>query len=592
MARSGAAQVMAPPTDKGAKPFRRRHPGESPGLLTRLRRDALQTLASGRFYHHTLIGRVPAELKLRIGQRWPGDTKRGEALAAGEIELAGDLVRHPSPRWFPQSAGPEWLAGWHGFGWIADLATAGGGAREATGDLVQSWLRENAAWHGIAWRADVLATRVFAWVEHFDEIVRRDHDQSLRRAMLTSIAAQLRHLGRTASWEVAGAARLRALKGLIAGRAAIGESENRLAQVMKTIEREIAVQILPDGGHVSRNPSLQLQVLQDLIDTRAVLRAVQIETPASVQQAIERMAPMLRFFRHGDRRLALFNDSLEEDGVLIDLVLTRSETKGRAPAHAPDTGFDRLQAFKSLVLIDTGKPPPRGFDDHAHAGPLSFELSHERERIIVNCGAYRGPKPNWWRVARASAAHSVMVVADTNSVEIRADGTLGRSPTSVARERAEHEGQQWISATHDGYRERFGLIYARQLFFSADGEDLRGEDRLTGRPGANFAVRFHLHPSVQASLARDASAVLLRPPSGIVWRLRAAGAEMSLGESVYLGSGEARKTQQVVLSGTVPAGGATVRWAIRREPRRAFGEQPFEDQVAEDRPAGKQPAGN
>ncbi len=63
---------------------------------------------------------------------------------------------------------------------------------------------------------------------------------------------------------------------------------------------------------------------------------------------------------------------------------------------------------------------------------LSFEMSHGRERIIVNCGAYRGPKPNWWRVARASAAHSVLVVADTNSVEIRADGTLGRSPTSVA----------------------------------------------------------------------------------------------------------------------------------------------------------------
>src|SRR6266404_697248 len=161
-----------------------------------------------------------------------------------------------------------------------------------------------------------------------------------------------------------------------------------------------------------------------------------------------------------------------------------------------------------------------------------------------------------------------------------------------SRERAEHEGQQWMSATHDGYRERFGLIYARQLFLSADGEDLRGEDRLTGLPGATFAVRFHLHPSVQASLARDASAVLLRPPSGSVWRLRAAGAEMSLGESVYLGSGEARKTQQVVLSGTVPAGGVTVRWAIRREPRRAFGEQPLEDQVAEDFPAGKQPAGN
>jgi uncharacterized heparinase superfamily protein len=427
---------------------------------------------------------------------------------------------------------------------------------------------------------------------HFDELVKRDQDDALRHAMLTSLVAQLRHLARTASWEVAGAGRLRALKGLLAGMAVLGGPEPRLAKTLKALERELAVQILPDGGHLSRSPSLQLRVLQDLIDIRAVLRAAQIEVPGSLKEAIERMAPILRFFRHGDRRLALFNDSLEEDGVLIDLVLTRSETKGHAPAHAPHIGFDRLQASKSLVFIDTGRPPPRGFDEHAHAGTLSFEMSHERERIIVNCGAYRGPKPNWWRVARASAAHSVLVVADTNSVEIRADGALGRTPTAVARERAEHEGRQWISATHDGYRERFGLIYARQLFLSADGEDLRGEDNLSGLPGAAFAVRFHLHPSVQASLVRDGSAALLRSPSGIVWRLRTAGAEMSLGESIYLGSGEPRKTQQVVLSGTVPPGGAAVRWALRREPRRAIGDQPLEEQLAADRPAGGQPAGN
>ena len=44
---------MAAPTDKAAKPSRRYHPGESPGLLTRLRRDALQALASGRFHFST-----------------------------------------------------------------------------------------------------------------------------------------------------------------------------------------------------------------------------------------------------------------------------------------------------------------------------------------------------------------------------------------------------------------------------------------------------------------------------------------------------------------------------------------------------------
>ena len=561
-------------TDMTVGPTGRGLAGAAPGFLTRLRRDALQALAAAPLYRHTLIGRVPDDLKLRIGLRWPGDAKRGAAIAGGEIELSGELIRNPSPRWLPPSAGPEWIAAWHAFGWIDDLTTAGGPARDAAGDLVKSWIRENTAWHDVAWRSDVLATRVFAWIAHFDEIVRRDQDHTLRRAMLTSIAAQLRHLARTASWEVRGVARLRALKGLIAGRAALGAPAARLAKVLKALEREVQAQIFPDGGHLSRNPSLQLQVLKDLIDTRAVLRAAQIETPAALQHAIERMAPMLRFFRHGDRRLALFNDSLEEDGVLIDLVLTRSETKGGAPNQAPQTGFDRLQAGRSLAIMDTGRPPPRGFDEIAHAGTLSFEMSHERERIIVNCGTYRGPKLSWSRVARASAAHSVLVVADTNSIEIREDGSLGGGPPSIARERAEHEGQQWISATHEGYRDRFGLTYARQLFLAANGEDLRGEERLTGRPGAAFTVRFHLHPSVQASLAQEGVAVLFRLPSGMCWRLRAAGAEISLGESVYLGSGEARKTQQVLLSGTVGSEGAAVRWALRREPKEGVRDEP------------------
>jgi len=561
-------------TDRTVGPTGRGLAGAAPGFLTRLRRDALQALAAAPLYRHTLIGRVPDDLKLRIGLRWPGDAKRGAAIAGGEIELSGELIRNPSPRWLPPSAGPEWIAAWHAFGWIDDLTTAGGPARDAAGDLVKSWICENTAWHDVAWRSDVLATRVFAWIAHFDEIVRRDQDHTLRRAMLTSIAAQLRHLARTASWEVRGVARLRALKGLIAGRAALGAPAARLAKVLKALEREVQAQIFPDGGHLSRNPSLQLQVLKDLIDTRAVLRAAQIETPAALQHAIERMAPMLRFFRHGDRRLALFNDSLEEDGVLIDLVLTRSETKGGAPNQAPQTGFDRLQAGRSLAIMDTGRPPPRGFDEIAHAGTLSFEMSHERERIIVNCGTYRGPKLSWSRVARASAAHSMLVVADTNSIEIREDGSLGGGPPSIARERAEHEGQQWISATHEGYRDRFGLTYARQLFLAANGEDLRGEERLTGRPGAAFTVRFHLHPSVQASLAQEGVAVLFRLPSGMCWRLRAAGAEISLGESVYLGSGEARKTQQVVLSGTVGSEGAAVRWALRREPKEGVRDEP------------------
>ncbi|HZK89528.1 MAG TPA: heparinase II/III family protein [Stellaceae bacterium] len=558
------------PARDGAQAPRSAAPGppvETPPLLTRLRRDALRAFAAGPFYRHTLIGRVPADLRVRVGERWPGDAQRGTTILSGEIMLAGQGVRNPMPVWFPPEAGTAWLAAWHDFSWIADLLSVGGGAKDAVRALVQSWLTDNTGWHPIAWRADVLATRIYSWIVYFDEIASREADRLLRRAMLVSLAAQLRHLARTAAWELNGPPRLRALKGLVAGHVAFGSSQKRTLRALQAVERELPAQILPDGGHRSRDPSVQLDVLRDLVDTRAALRAGHIEVPGALQDAIDRMAPMVRFFRHGDRKLALFNNSVEEDGILVDLVLTRSETKGRAPAQTPHSGFQRMQAGHSLVLVDIGKPPPPGFDETAHAGPLSFEMSQGRERIIVNCGGYRGTQRVWRQVARSTAAHSVLVVADTNAVEINDDGTLGRAPPTIRCERAEEDGHQWIAVSHDGYRQRFGVTYARELYLSADGDDLRGEDKLTGRSGVAFALRFHLHPAVEPALVQDGAAVLLRLPSGLAWRLRASGAELSLAESIYLGSGELKETQQVVLSGVTGPNGASVRWAIRREGR-------------------------
>ncbi|MGD9618045.1 MAG: heparinase II/III family protein [Alphaproteobacteria bacterium] len=534
--------------------------------LARWRGEAWRALTAAPFYRRTLIGPAPGELRLKLTERWPGDPTRGNAILAGNIEFAGELIRRPTPAWFPPGASAEWLAEWHGFGWLADVIAAGTASRDPARVLVRSWIDDGAAWHKVSWRPDVAATRILAWIVHFEELAGRDTDRALRRAMLSSIAAQVRHLGRVAGWEVAGAARLRALKGLIGGSIALGGPAQRTKRALRGLERELAAQILPDGGHLTRSPSVQLQVLRDLIDIRAMLRAAGLDVPAALPQAIDRMAPMLRFFRHGDRRLALFNGSVEEDPVLVDLVLTRSESRGQAPPQAPDCGFQRISAGQTLVVLDSGRPPPAGFDGAAHAGVLSFELSHGRDRIVVNCGGYRGAKPVWRRLARTSAAHSVLVADDTNAVEILADGSLGRAPRAVACERAEEGGHQWIAAAHDGYRRRHGVGYARELYLAADGDDMRGEDRLTGRSGVAFAVRFHLHPSVEASLAADGGGAVLRLPGGTAWRLRAAGAEMNLADSVYLGSGEVRPTTQIVLSGATGRDGATVRWAIRREP--------------------------
>ena len=537
----------------------------------RTRARLIAWLCRSPLYGLTLLGRAPTGLTLALPIRWPGDAARGGEIVAGTYPLGGEILAEPEPLGDPAGPSEAWLVEFHGFAWLADLVAVGSAAaREAGRAAIAAWLPVNRDCRNLAWRADVIGARLAAWITHFDAFfARAEESDPLRDAVLQSLARQARHLARVAALEATGAARLQALKGLVVASLALGRGERRLDRALAALAREVTAQILPDGGHVERSPLVQLTALRDLVDIRTALRAAHVEVPEALQLAIDRAAPMLRMLRHGDGRLAQFNDGAEAYGPLADLVLTRAEVRGRPLASAPHSGFQRLQAGKTVVLADTGAPPLGGLDAHTHAGTLSFEMSYGRERLVVNCGAWRGANDAWRRAARNTAAHSTLIVADTNSSEIGDDLRLRRRAAVSQVERAEDEGSQWVTASHDGYAERFGLVHTRQLFLSADGDDLRGEDALAGPAGADFAIRFHLHPMVQASLSQDGGAALLRLTGGSGFRLRAQGAQMSLAESVYLGAGEVKKTQQVVLSGHVGTQGATVNWAIRREGRRA-----------------------
>lgn len=514
-------------------------------------------------YHLSLWARAPVSMAVPGPRPWPGDTARGAELLAGEFRFAGEMVRSTVPPWSAAEVRPAFLAELHGFGWLGDFLASPGNAFYAAGEWTRHWLDHCDAWMPVAWRADVLGERLTHWAEHFGAIAR---DDALRARLLASYARQARHLHRVARSATPGLPRLAAARGLVVAWVMLGQAGRR-QRALRRFLREVETQILPDGGHIERSARAQAVALRHLIEVRDTLRAADLDVPDALQAAIDRATPMVRFFRHGDNRFALFNGANEDENGNIEQLLGRAEAKGRPPAAATYLGFQRLQAGRSLVIFDAGPPPGAGCDRDAHAGTLSFEMSHGKERLIVNCGAYHGPGIEWRTITRSTAAHSTLVVADRNSAQVLSDSGLGRRPRSVTCERTEDQGSHWVEASHDGYVTAYGLVHTRTLFLSADGEDLRGEDRLTGPAGQNFCLRFHVHPSVQVSVIQDGAAALLRLPGGIGWRLRAQGAVMSLADSIYLGGGSLRKSRQLVLDAHVGTTGGMVKWGLRREQR-------------------------
>ena len=529
-------------------------------------------------YRYTLVARTPADLAAIPPDAWPGNAERGAAISAGELSFLGETVRGGDMTWHPVGMSDAWLAELHGFDWLRDLRAVGGdAARRRARDLVGDWITRQTGWQEVAWRPDILATRLHAWLGHHDFFCASAEDD-YRHRYLASIARQAKHLARVLPGGLEGAGLIRAAKGLIAVGIALPGNEAATRQGLKQLERASERQIRPDGGHISRDPLTQAVVLRDLVDVRSALLAADQDIPAFLLAAIDRASPFLRMLRHNDGGLALFNGSGEGEDWLIDMLLSQADARGRAPARAPHSGFERMVANRTVVLLDTGAPPQAGLDTAAHAGTLSMEISIGKERVITNCGARPGNRDPWASVQRSTAAHSTLVIDDTNSSEILPDGTFGRRPENVGTQREEDEGNNWVSAHHDGYVPVFGLTHERRVYLAADGDDIRGEDALTRAGGTppraarGFALRFHLHPGVQASLVQNGSAVLLRMPSGTGWRLIAEGGTLSLAESIYLGTpNEVRRTEQVVVSGTLDndTTAARVKWALKKVPKKS-----------------------
>ena len=548
-----------------------------PALLTqRTLRRLLQPLYRSRLYASTLGKRSSGELAAVPTDTWPVDSRPGLAMLTGEFRFGSDVLKNPKPLHNPLGATETWRRQMASFAWLDALRAMGSApARQFARHVVLAWFTDTAAYDSLTWSSDLLGARLRRCLMN-SAFLETNSDALFRAHLLRPLNRQAEHLARVLPDGLNGAALLKASIALMLAGALLPGSkagDKWLRKGGALLDRELHAQILPDGGHVERSPAVMLDLLQHLLDLHHVLTLTGRKLPDQLISSIGNLACALKLVTHPDGGLALFNDSTEDESSAVIMTLMRAGATGvveRDLIQLPQTGFHRMAAGRSVLISDAGAPPPHGLDGHAHAGTLSFEFSHGTERLIVNCGAH--PTADEWRqVQRATAAHSALVVDDTNSSMLLPFGGLALTPRSVVVRREQTEAGQWLDARHNGYEEPFGLTHRRRLFLTADGLELIGEETLSGRGGKSFTLRFHLHPAVQVSMTQSSHAALLKLPAhgasgGGGWRLRVQGGELSLADSIYLGqSGVVRRTQQLVVQGTIEDDTTQVKWALQKE---------------------------
>ena len=534
-------------------------------VLREFWRRTRRRIRVGPLYHWRFSGRTPERVLIAPPDLRPSDAHVASEIYAGRFLLGGHVVETggESPFKIDIANGP-WNQELHGFTWLRHMRAAGTDLASANARvLVRDWiLTHGNQVSGLAWQPGITATRIIAWLQH-STVVLQGCELPFYRAFMRSLATQLRYLRTMAADMPDGEDLLRARIAIALSTLSLPQSQSSMRIAARNLSRELEAQILADGGHVSRSPVAVLDLLADLLPLRQTY-ANQGETPPdALMGAVERMLPMLRFFRHSDGNLARFNGvgATSPDHILA--VLQHDETQGAPLLHAPHSGYDRLSMGGVTVIADTGKAPPVDVAGDAHAGFLSFEMSAGRHHLIVNCGVDRFGPEDYLPLSRATAAHSTATLNDRSSARFSNDGwqrdMIGsplidgpRKPVSVREDTA---GLQAFAASHDGYASRFGVIHERRLALRENGVILDGADRFHRPDGSPprqgkdaVALRFHVHPDV-AVYKDEHGQVTLAAPGGETWVFTCNGPPPLIEDSIFFAalSGPVR-TRQFVIS--------------------------------------------
>ncbi|HEY1474157.1 MAG TPA: heparinase II/III family protein [Pseudolabrys sp.] len=567
-------------------------------MLVSVAERARLSVLIGRRAFRSLFGRVSGHplLRWRFGSTKTdrlviapqdlrtADATRASEIYAGRFAFAGKVVicdrRSPFEMTPPSD---EWAVMLLSFSWLRHLRAADSAITRANArSLIDDWINLQGGWHPVGWRIDILSRRIICWVSQAPFIL-QDADARFYRRFLRSLSRQVRYLRRSLTQSRDGLPRLQAVIALnYATLCMQGQSGKIRANARRLIE-ELRRQILPDGGHISRNPGALIDLLVDLLPLRQLFTARHLQPPQALNNAIDRMMPMQRFFRHADGNFAQFNGMGPTPVDLLATVLAYDDARGTPVSNAPHSGYQRIDAGSTALLMDTGRPPPLALSQEAHAGCLAFELSWKQQRLVVNCGLPAVNKENWRQVARATAAHSTVTFNETSSCQFFESSRLRRllfgtpivgGPRNIDVAREDLAEGTTLTVSHDGYAAAFGVIHHRMLRLSPDGRALDGEDSFMSAAGTalpahkpdEYAIRFHLHPAIKANRLADGRGVILLLPDRELWTFSSYGEAVEIEESVFLsGSDGPRRTVQIVIYGHA-RGEPKVRWSFRHSP--------------------------
>ena len=320
------------------------------------------------------------------------------------------------------------------------------------------------------------------------------------------------------------------------------------------------------GFHKSYNPSIQAETINSLFEIKNIYLYFKKPVAKEIEFQLINLASVLNNLFHKDGSIALFNGANNHNNALFIKTMNQSFDVRTKELINIKNGIAIYNDKNKKLYFDAVKPASTTINENLHASTLSFEFSAKKEKIITNCGSLEKRAEKNPEYLRYSAAHSTIILNNTNISELIDKSSYKRIPHNIIYNKEETFEEIIIGCSHDGYLRNFGKIVKRKIYISKTKETISGKDSIMSIKKnslpISFDIRFHLTPNCRCVLTNNKKTVLIKTKANNSWIFKFKNIAR-IEESIYINDGKKiEQNKQIVISGLIKDLKHTEEWSL------------------------------
>ena len=338
---------------------------------------------------------------------------------------------------------------------------------------------------------------------------------------------------------------------------------NRKIDYIKFI---VKYQVDKIGMHRSYNILEHAKFINNLNELKNIMLFFKVKDSNIFDELILKMTSLLNQYFHNDGSLPLFNGTNNIYTKIIYNSLNKDTYLAKRDFSNINNGIAFYGDKNKKLFFDVIQPNKDKISSNLSAGTLSIEWSGFGEKIFTNCGASEslGKNPEYLRY---SAAHSTIILQNTNISEIKEGNPHIKYPQSVVFRKESNNEKQIFEGSHNGYVKKFNKIIKRKLIIHKNKNKLEGEDTLIAYKNNNdrlvYHIRFHLADEMTFNFTNNKKNIILKTKLNNIWMFKS-DTELNIENSILVDNNYVKPIKQIVIKGISIENKTKRKWCLEK----------------------------